>query len=80
MVVRGGVEPPTFRFSGRTYPKVAWIAWGWCAVAGRGRQPLVAAVAVSDETEEDCTSEVPGTAAAALCSTRPARRKFTSLR
>jgi hypothetical protein len=34
-VVRGGVEPPTFRFSGVAYAKLALIARESCAVAGR---------------------------------------------
>ena len=34
VVVRGGVEPPTFRFSGRTYPQSAWIMQELCAVVG----------------------------------------------
>jgi len=38
---------PTFRFSGRTYPKVARIVRELCAVAGRCCQPVVAAVAIT---------------------------------
>jgi hypothetical protein len=33
-VVRGGIEPPTFRFSGRTYPKLALVVRELCAVVG----------------------------------------------
>jgi RimJ/RimL family protein N-acetyltransferase len=47
LVVRGGVEPPTFRFSGRTYPQLARIVRVSCAVAGRCCLPLDAAVAVT---------------------------------
>lgn len=37
----------TFRFSGRTYPKLASIERALCAVAGRRCQPLANAVAVT---------------------------------
>ena len=47
VVVRGGVELPTFRFSGRTYPQLVRIVRVLCAVAGCRCLPLVAAVAVT---------------------------------
>ena len=37
----------TFRFSGRTYPKLARIVRALCAAAGRCRLPLVAAISVN---------------------------------
>jgi len=40
-------DPPTFRFSGRTYPQLARIVRVLCTVGGRCCLPLVAAVAVS---------------------------------
>ena len=47
LVVRGRVELPTFRFSGRTYPQLARIVRVLRTVAGRWRLPAVAAVAVT---------------------------------
>ena len=42
-VIRGGIELPTIRFSGRTYPELARIVRVLCAVVGRCCLPLVAA-------------------------------------
>jgi hypothetical protein len=46
-VVRGGTELPTFRFSGRAYPKLALVVRALRAVAGRCWWPVAAAVAVT---------------------------------
>ena len=53
LVVRGRVELPTFRFSGRTYPQLARIVRGLCAAAGRCSSPLVVAVAVTVAVSRD---------------------------
>jgi hypothetical protein len=45
-VVRGGVEPPTFRFSGITTTQVGRDAAAWTGVGERVGLALVAGVAV----------------------------------
>ena len=46
-MVRGGVEPPTFRFSGITIPQVGGKAAAWTFAAERQWLPPVVAVAVN---------------------------------
>jgi hypothetical protein len=46
-VVRGGIEPPTFRFSGLTGSKVAREPRAWRGVGARREVPSFAAVAVT---------------------------------
>jgi hypothetical protein len=46
-VVRGGVEPPTFRFSGWAMMLVARNGPAWEVPSGCSRLPVVVAVAVT---------------------------------
>ena len=51
---------PTVRFSGRTYPKLAWLLRALCAVVGCCCLPLVAGVAVIVAVRLDHESRWPG--------------------
>jgi hypothetical protein len=51
-VVRGGVEPPTFRFSGVTDVQVSDVAAAWTVAEVRRRSGSVAIVAVGSKLYE----------------------------